>query len=491
MDDHLERNGQNRDRFNGELQPGNPGLKKLAGVWLGKVLIGATQLSRRGGTTLPGRVALKISPGIMAHLGGQLQQGSLIVTGTNGKTTTSHLLTDILKENGFSCAHNQSGSNMTWGIASELIARSSWRARIRDDFAVMEADEGAFPEVIRTMKPRGAIVTNIFRDQLDRFGELDHIQKTIQRGLDAIPAGGFQVINADDPTLAGMQSSWQGRKWYYGMEMTMPEDTFQNTARDIKSCPRCHQKLHYDQIYFAHLGRYHCPSCDFRRPDLDVSLTRFETGSNGESVLELNLLGEPARFTFSLMGTYNLYNAIAAITGALALGVSPAVIGKALAGATPSFGRMERFGMQGRTLLMALIKNPVGANEVMRTLIERDSHINMLIAINDRLADGTDVSWLWDADFEKLEGLRDRLSTVVVTGTRAWDMAVRLKYAGLDSSMIHTEENSRKAILQAVEMTPPGEMLFILPTYTAMLEIRRILNRMGVGRPYWEDQTNA
>lgn len=491
MDERINDSRQPGDRHNGEAAPGGPGLKKLAGVWLGKTLMGATRLSGRGGTTLPGRAALVIAPEITAYLGRQLPEGSLVVTGTNGKTTTSHLLTGILSEQGLNCVHNQSGSNMTWGVASALIAGSSWRARMREDFAVMEADEGAFPEVVRTMRPRGAVVTNIFRDQLDRFGELDHIQKIIQKGLEAIPAGGFHVLNADDPSLAGMQISWPGRKWYYGIEMPLPEDRFQDTARDIKSCPYCHRLLHYDQVYFAHLGRYRCSSCDFERPAPDVKLTGRGITANGEQLLELDLQGKPAQFAFPLVGTYNLYNALAAVTGALALGVTPAVIGAALGRATPSFGRMEQFTMRERTLLMILIKNPVGANEALRTLLERGKKINLLIAINDRIADGTDVSWLWDVDFEQLAKIRDSLSTVVVTGIRAWDMAVRLKYAGINPPAMQVEENTREALLSAVEMTTPGELLFILPTYTAMLEIRRILNRMGVGRPYWEEKADA
>ncbi len=453
---------------------------------MGKLLIGVTRVTGRGGTTLPGRTALKLSPNILPYLGRQLPHGSVLVTGTNGKTTTSTLLTGILRQAGYRCVHNQSGSNMSWGVASSLISASTWGAKLPGDMGVMEVDEGAFPAMVRGLQPRGTVVTNIYRDQLDRFGEIDHIQKKIQNGLDALPQGSFQVLNADDPSLTSMHSSWEGKKWHYGFELEMPPDRFQNTARDIKSCPRCHHKLHYTRVYFAHLGDYSCPQCDFKRPRPDVALVGRSFTADGRTVIELRLQGEPLKVTYPLMGSYNLYNALAAVTCALALGVSIKDIGEAVAKATPSFGRMERFTMEGRTLLMALIKNPVGANEVLRTLMEREEKIHLLVAINDKIADGTDVSWLWDTDFEQLGSIRERLAPVVVSGQRAWDMAVRLKYAGIDPVDIITTENPKQAILRALELTPPGEILFIMPTYTAMFDMRRTLNSLGVGKPYWE-----
>lgn len=461
-------------------------LKQLGAVWLGKALIGATRISGRGGTTLPGRTALRFFPDLLPALAGQLHHGNLLVTGTNGKTTTSTLLTGILKRAGYRCVHNQSGSNMSWGVASSLIGSSSWKARLPGDIGVMEVDEGAFPALVEKLQPRGVVVTNIFRDQLDRYGEVDHIQKAIGQGLHSIPDDGFMVLNADDPSLTSIEAYGQAERWYYGLELELPPDRSQNTGRDIKSCPRCHQKLHFDQVYFAHLGRYRCLACDFKRPEPDVKLTRRTLNSDGTTTLELLLRGEPLQATYPLLGTYNLYNALAAVTCAAAMGISMAVIKTALEGAEPSFGRMERFIMEERSLLMALIKNPVGANEVLRTVIEQQSGTHLLIAINDKVADGTDVSWLWDVDFEQLAGIEKRLSSVTVTGARAWDMAVRLKYAGLPPASLRVETNMKQAVLDSLGKTPPGEILFILPNYTAMLEMRRMLNRMGVGRPYWE-----
>ncbi|MBS3943092.1 MAG: DUF1727 domain-containing protein [Dethiobacter sp.] len=461
-------------------------LKHLSGIWIGKLIMGASRLTGRGGTTLPGRAALRFSPGILAYLSRQLAQGSVLVTGTNGKTTTASLLTGILRQAGYQCLHNQSGSNMSWGVASALIGAGAWSGKLPGDIGIMEVDEGAFPAVVRELKPRGAVVTNIYRDQLDRFGEIDHVQKTILSGLDCLPPDSFQVLNADDPSLTDMRSDRPGRTWYYGLELELPPDLFRNTAQDIKSCPHCHDQLFYERIYFAHLGRYRCQKCNFRRPKPDVTLNKRFFTADGRTVIELRLQGKSLKLDYPLMGAYNLYNALAAATCATALGVPADLIGAALTKAAPSFGRMERFSMDGRTLIMALIKNPAGANEVLRTLIEKEGKIHLLVAINDKIADGTDISWLWDADFEQLKSIRERLAPVVVSGQRAWEMVLRLKYAGLDSAGITLEESPKQAILKALQLTPPGEILFIMPTYTAMFDLRRALNALGVAKPYWE-----
>lgn len=464
-----------------------PRLKYLSGVWLGKTLMGLVKISGRGGTTLPGRTALKLAPGIISSLARQLPQGNILVTGTNGKTTTSYLLTGILKEAGYRCIHNQSGSNMDWGVATSLIGASTWKARLPGDISVMEVDEGAFPVVSKEIQPRGAVVTNIYRDQLDRYGEVNHIQKKIQQGLASMPEGSFQILNADDPSLVGLPNDGKNRRWYYGLNMPLPADRFQNTARDLKTCPLCRHELDYRAVYFAHLGRYRCPECDFSRPEPHVTLVKRTMDGKGAANLRFLMEGKFLEASFPLMGIYNLYNALAAVTCAAALGLEGDTIKKALNKAVPSFGRMERFIHKKRNIIMALIKNPVGANEVMRTLIENPGEINLLISINDKIADGTDISWLWDADFEQLSPLGKRLSSVVITGIRAWDMAVRLKYAGLKPEMMHVEQNTKQAVQKGIQFTGPAENLFILPTYTAMLEIRRVLNEMGVGRPYWEE----
>ena len=462
-------------------------IRLLGGLWIGKTLIALTRILGRGGTTLPGRAALKIVPELSSALAGRLTESSLIITGTNGKTTTSALITGMLKEAGYKCIHNQSGSNMSWGVASALIGAASWTAGLPGDYAVMEVDEGAFPGVVRSIQPRGVVVTNIFRDQLDRYGEIDLIQNSIRRGLEAQSTEGFEVLNADDPSLVGIEKNNGKERWTYGLEIELPADTFLNTGRDVKTCPRCFEKLIYDRIYFAHLGHFHCPSCSYRRPDPDVKMIGHKINADGSALLQICLPGEEIEVSVALSGTYNLYNVLAAVTCARALTVPTPFISRALEAAVPSFGRMEQFDLDGKTMVIALIKNPVGANEVIRTILAQPGRINLLVAINDRIADGTDVSWLWDVDFEQLSTKKATLSAVLVSGQRAWDMAVRFKYTGLDPDRIQVETDTARAIKLGLEQTGPGDRLFILPTYTAMLEIRRHLNKMGLGKPYWEE----
>ncbi len=463
------------------------GIRLLLAIGIGKAVIALTRILGRGGTTLPGRTALAISPNLSSQLASRLKLGTIAVTGTNGKTTTASLIDAILEKAGLNCIHNQSGSNMSWGVASTLIENSSWTGRMDGDLAVMEIDEGAFPGVTASLRPRGAVVTNIFRDQLDRFGEIDSIQSLVKKGLNILPPGSFQVINADDPSLGALESVNKYKRWTYGLELELPSGEFQNTGRDIKTCPNCSRKLDYSRIYFAHLGHYRCPSCSFSRPEPDIKLTRHTVNAEGTSRIQISLPGRKLDLDISLLGVYNLYNVLAAVTCAYALDISTAIIKAALETAAPSFGRMERFVKDDKEMIMALIKNPVGANEVLRTILSQPGEINLLIAINDKIADGKDVSWLWDVDFEQLSKLNSSFPIIIASGLRAREMALRLKYAGYEPERLRIETDPGQAIELALKQTAPGSKLFILPTYTAMLEMRQHLNKMGLGAPFWED----
>lgn len=461
-------------------------LRELIALWIGKLLIFIFRILGRGGTTLPGGAALKISPRISSKLARRLKKGCILVTGTNGKTTTASLISAIIKEAGYQCIHNQSGSNMAWGIASTLIEEASPSGNLNADFAVMEVDEGALQKVVESVNPNCIVVTNIFRDQLDRYGEVDKIQDTIKRGLDAQQSDGYHVINADDPSLVGIIEPGKQHILTYGIQLDMPADTFQNTGRDMKTCPHCLKKLTYDKIFYAHLGHYRCQSCYYQRPEPDVKLTEYNIDANGSANLLIDAAGDKMAISFSLKGTYNLYNLLAAVSCAKSFAIPSSSMAVSLEKAMPSFGRMESFKVGNKSITVALIKNPVGANEVLRTLLTYQDNLFLLVAINDKIADGTDVSWLWDVEFEKLASKETYFAGLMVSGLRAWDMAVRFKYAGFETKSINVEEDIRKAITKSLALTPEGATLFILPTYTAMLEARLTLNKMGLGKPYWE-----
>ncbi|MEW5784073.1 MAG: MurT ligase domain-containing protein [Bacillota bacterium] len=469
------------------LKRNNIRPREISGLWLGKLLAIGTRLGGQGGTTLPGRAASALSPLLLASLAGQLRRGSLVITGTNGKTTTAYLLANIFRQSGFSVVHNRTGANLAWGITSALLSASTFCGHLPYDLGVMESDEGAFPGVVQAIQPRGAVITNIFRDQLDRYGEVDQIRSMIGQGLEALPEGAPVALNADDPSVVYLeQQHHRFLPIYYGFSINLPQARYQNTGQDIKSCPLCGRKLTYTTIHYAHLGRYRCPSCKFRRPDPEVRLINFNPEPHGITGITIAFPTENVTVHYPLPGIYNLYNALAAAACAWAWGLSTRDITAGLEQAVPSFGRMESFQINNRAVLMGLIKNPVGANEVLRTFLESRERINLLIAINDNYADGTDISWLWDVDFEQLAGARNQLGTLAVSGIRAADMGVRLKYAGLEPALITVEPVLKRALEQTLQSSRDEDTIFILPTYTAMLALRRVINRLGAARPFWE-----
>lgn len=452
------------------------GLRNLGAFFLGKMLIGATRLLKHGGTTLPGRAALQVSPQLIPFLAGQLPSGTIVVTGTNGKTTTATLLAAIFRQGGLQCVHNRAGSNLAWGVATTLIEASTWRAGLPGEIAVLEIDEGAFPALSKSLRPRGAVVTNIFRDQLDRFGGVQQVQDAIRRGVQALHPDATIFLNADDPLVAAIDGG--GRKiLYYGFDL--PPGVIAGTSPEEKvPCPRCRRDLVYADIYFAHLGRYRCPSCGFHRPEPEIKLRRFEIAPGESTLMKLSLRGSPLQAALPLPGIYNLYNALAAAAAATALGLPDAAVRDAFAAAAPPSGRMERRRIGDKNLLVALIKNPAGADEVLRTLLTgtSDPRLHFLIAINDHPADGTDISWLWETDFEQLAAIRSRTGSLVLSGTRAIDAARRLEQAGFDAAEMIVEPALHLALRKALALTPAGEKLIILPNYTAMMQLRRLLD---------------
>ena len=467
--------------------PGN--LRNLGGLWLGKLVTAAVRLSGEGATTLPGRAASMLAPGLLPALAGQLSRGNLVITGTNGKTTTASLLTGIFRQAGYRIVHNRSGSNLAWGVTSAFLQAGSWRGRLDGHIGIIEADEGAFPEIVRAISPRGAVLTNIFRDQLDRYGEVDRIRASLQKGLAALPDGSLVVLNADDPSVAFLpyRQKKRLRLLYYGLALDSSGTRYLNTGQDLKACPLCGKELTYSVVYFAHLGRYRCLACRFHRPEPEIRLIRRTPLERSGSEIVMATPEGKLTLRFPLPGLYNLYNALAAAACAAGWGLPRQDIIRGLEQASPSFGRMEQFHIHGQPVVMGLVKNPAGANEVLRTFMEDPGRLQLLIAINDNYADGTDISWLWDVDFEQLEQARSRLAPLTVSGIRAADMAVRLKYAGIDPQGIIVEPCLKTALTRSLAAAAGEGPLYILPTYTAMLQLRKIISRMGAARPYWEE----
>ncbi|MDP2856740.1 MAG: Mur ligase family protein [Bacillota bacterium] len=461
-------------------------FRSIVAVVVAKIAILALRLSGRGGSTLPGRIARGISPHVLEELGRRHSRGNVVISGTNGKTTTAKMISVIVSKAGFRPAHNRTGANLIYGIISEFARQASLYGAMPADIGLAEVDEATMPAVCRELRPEVAVVTNFFRDQLDRYGELETTVSLVRKGIQAMPEGAVAVLNADDPFAAGLAEGTQLRTIFFGIDDPSLGHEERAQVADIKRCPVCGSEYEYDAVYYAHLGSYRCPSCGRSRPDLHVRLVSYEPrGARGS---RLGIVAPEGRLEVSLRipGIYNAYNALAATACGLVLGVPLTIINEALEEFTSSFGRMELIEIGAKSAFIALVKNPTGFNEVIRTLLEGEERKRLVIAINDRYADGRDVSWLWDVDFERLAGRQQSIDFVVASGIRAQDMAVRLKYAGLDQRLIRVTGDLGRAIRAGLDATPEGEVLYVLPTYTAMLEIRDVFRAMGYARPFWE-----
>jgi lipid II isoglutaminyl synthase (glutamine-hydrolysing) len=533
----------------------------------------AGALSRRlhlgGGTSIVGIVAERLYPDIVDHLASQLEYGSILVTGTNGKTTTSGLIAAILSDAGLRVWRNREGSNMMRGIASSLVIRALPNGRLRRSgraISIFEVDEAVVPQALKSITPRLAVFTNLFRDQLDRFGEVDTVASRWQTAIQTLATGTMLILNADDPATAQLGREYEGPVLYYGIDASSVDlsseqaSQTQHQAIDTRTCPKCGSEYSYDMRFYSHMGHYVCTNCGLSRPQPDVRAVQVEADGFDRLRIQVETATGQQSIVVPLPGLYNIYNALAAIAVAQALQISWEPVKSGIEQFKPVFGRGERVQVEGRTVRLLLAKNPTGFNEVLRTLFSTGAARNVLFVLNDNIADGRDISWIWDVDFERIVG---QVATLVVGGTRSLDLALRLKYAGLDEKQMtiipptplrslqrivaHERERggepgkrsaprqayrgrflqSREKALKgqeemeaasggvtaataiagepaqatekttkhagiaeafdsAIRQTPAGETLFIVPTYTGLLEIHRLLEQRGLTPHYWE-----
>jgi UDP-N-acetylmuramyl tripeptide synthase len=436
---------------------------------------------RGGGTSLPGRMLLRLEPDAIAELAGRLPGGSIVISATNGKTTTAALASSVLERAGAHLVHNRAGANMAGGVASALLQAAQRGGQIDGDTGLFEVDEFWLPRVAEALHPRALLLGNLFRDQLDRYGELDAIADRWAAVVAAQPDSTQLVLNADDPLVADLGRA--RTPVYFGIEddrLALPE--LQHAA-DSKHCRRCGHAYVYDAAYLGHLGHYHCPHCGAERPAPQVVARDVRLDGVRSSRFVLHTPAGRAEVDLPLPGLYNVYNALGAATLALALDVPLDDVVAGLQAVAPAFGRAEVVRAGDRDLVLLLVKNPAGANEVLRTLVLEEGRLDVLGLLNDRIADGHDVSWVWDADFEPLA---PRLGTMTCGGTRAAELAVRMKYAGADPAALRVEHDLAAALDGALAAGDRSRPLYALPTYTALLELRELLVRRGLTSRYWE-----
>ena len=418
------------------------------------VTFGVRSLRLGAASVLPGSIARRIEPQLLQLLSQQVKNGVILIAGTNGKTTTSLFLCEILQRKGYRVAHNSTGANLENGLMTALMENSNLLGKLDVDYAILEVDENIVPLVLAPIQPKLILCLNLFRDQLDRYGEVDTISKRWTKAIATLPSQTLVVVNADDPTICylGQQLSQQSVSFF---GLNEPENYLEAIPHAVDSiyCPKCGHALDYKGVYLSHMGEYSCPSCGFSRsqPTLDSS-----------------------EWQQILVGLYNKYNTLAAATAAKELGVDEAIIRETIPNFQAAFGRAEELKINGKNVRILLSKNPVGTNETIR-VVTQSSDTTTLLVLNDKSQDGEDVSWIWDVDTEKLV---ERGGTLVVSGDRAFDMALRLRYSESSPQSnfnLIVEENLRKAINTALERTPLNETLHILPTYTAMLDVREAL----------------
>jgi UDP-N-acetylmuramyl tripeptide synthase len=440
---------------------------------------GVAALSRRvgagGGTTIPGRLLARLDPDAIDRLAARLPQGTATVSATNGKTTTTAMVAEILRP-GRLLAHNAAGANLVSGVASALLAHTD------AELGLFEVDEGALPELLRRLRPRAVCLGNLFRDQLDRYGELELVAERWRAAVDELPPEAQLVVNADDPQLGAIGETRPGTVTFGLDDPRLARPSLQHAA-DSKYCVRCGTPYEYAAAYVGHLGDYRCPRGDHARPQLEIAAREIELQGLEHASFTLATPEGERRVELRLPGLYNVYNAVAAAALSRALGATLDEVVAGLERFAAAFGRFERIAVGDRSLLLLLIKNPAGANEVVRTLVDGGAPRLVVVALNDEIADGRDVSWIWDVDFEPLLPGLDRF---VATGSRAAELALRFRYGGLDEGSIELEPDLERALDRGLELTPAGEELVVLPTYTAMLALQRIVAARGLARPYWE-----
>lgn len=434
----------------------------------------------RGGTAIPGIVGLKVSRNILSAVSSGMK--IIVVTGTNGKTTTCNMIEHALTSAGHDCLLNKSGANLLHGIASDLICSADWKGKAQHEYAVLECDEAALKQVVPYIRPKAIVVTNLFSDQVDRYGGVQNTLKEIRTGVERSP-GSVLVLNAEDPVSASLAIDVPNKVVWYGLNETVGTQGQVDLA-DAGKCPKCGSDYTYDFHIYAQLGGFRCPQCGYKRHDPDVAVTSITEKSASGSVVHMRpgKKAEDQEVRIALPAVYNIYNAAASVAAILALKLPAKEAVDALSTARASFGRLETFDLQGNRLQMILVKNPAGCNQAFTYITGLGEDFSAVLCLNNRTGDGHDISWIETTDYEKLVS-DPHLKKLYVGGDKAEDLYARLQKAGASEETTELFTDYKALVEKLKEEQNP---VFLLPNYTAMMELRDALSPETGARDFWE-----
>jgi len=456
-------------------------IRAILAILLCKGLRLFSRLVHRGGTAMPGRFALKLCPNLLAILAKDVE--SVAITGTNGKTTSVRMIEEAFSISGVDYFANRSGANLISGITTEFVMNCTWAGKMKKHMAVIECDEAAARTVFGQLKPKVIVVTNLFRDQLDRYGEVTHTLENIRVAIKGAPDA-VVCLNADCSLTSSLSNDLPNKIKFFGFEKGAVPTREKPELSDAAYCINCKAEYDYDYIVYGHLGGFRCPKCGYSRRKTDYAVTDvLEQQANGTSIV-ISINGEKKLAKVNLPALYNVYNAIGTVAAVTEMGLGTDTAIEALGAFKCGFGRMEQFDSLGKCgTLMMLVKNPAGCNQVLEFLENIKNDFILICCLNSHSADGTDISWIWDAAFERLSASSMKLKTLVASGERAQDMRVRLKYAGIPDENISVEQDYDKLVKWISEQDKP---VYIMPTYTAMLELRQVIVKHCGGTDFWE-----
>lgn len=441
-----------------------------------------------GGTSFPGVVARWIDPRVLQRAMAGSDARKVVVTGSNGKTTTCRMLAALAKAEGLRVTQNRSGSNLLQGVTSAAVRETDLRGRMDAQLLLLEVDEATVRLVAPEVRPDTLMVTNIFRDQLDRFGELYAMARGLEAVIETLPASATVVLNGDDPLVASLAQGASARRLYFGIRADGTGGQVPEHAADTVRCVRCQHPLAYRVVHLSHLGDYRCPECGNARPGLDVAVTAIRPSPEDGSEITVETPAGTFSLRVPLPGLHNVYNAAAALAGEIALSLprplEPAEARRALAGVRPAFGRLEAIRAGERQVVLAFVKNPTSYNATLREVLRRPGRKHVLAAHSNTVVDGEDFAWLWDVDIEQLV---PQLASLVISGTRAEEVLLRFKYAGARPEITRVLPGRSAALDTALTGIPPGESLYIFAGYTPMRELRSGMQRRGWVQPAWAE----